>query len=84
MNPFLRHHYHCRLFDLYVYISASLAFCFVLLIFTALIIGGVGRSLRSSSGQVQVKLDNLSSMIEETLSGLTDIRGLQCTRLYPQ
>ncbi|MBP6398619.1 MAG: ABC transporter ATP-binding protein [Saprospiraceae bacterium] len=57
------------------YISASLSiFVFVLLIFTALIIGGVGRSLRSSSSQVQVKLGNLSSMIEETLSGLRIIR----------
>lgn len=63
----------CLIFMFYISITLSL-FVFVLLLFTALIIGGIGRSLRSSSGTVQQKLGNLSAMIEETLSGLRIIR----------
>ncbi|MFN8317943.1 MAG: ABC transporter ATP-binding protein [Saprospiraceae bacterium] len=63
----------CLIFMFYISVKLSL-FVFVLLLFTALIIGGVGRSLRASSGTVQQKLGNLSSMIEETLSGLRIIR----------
>ena len=63
----------CLVFMFYISVKLSL-FVFILLIFTALIIGGVGRSLRASSGTVQQKLGNLSTMIEETLSGLRIIR----------
>ncbi len=59
-----------------IYVSPSLTlFVFILMIFTAVVIGGIGRSLKRSSGQVQEKLGNLMSIIEETLSGLRIIKG---------
>lgn len=59
-----------------IYVSPSLTlFVFVLMIFTGVVIGGIGRSLKRSSGQVQEKLGNLMSIIEETLSGLRIIKG---------
>lgn len=63
----------CLVFMLYISLKMSL-FVFVLLAFTALIIGGIGRSLRSTSGLAQIKLGELSSTIEETLSGLRIIK----------
>ena len=59
-----------------LYVSPSLTlFVFGLMIFTALVIGGIGRSLKRSSGQVQEKLGALVSVVEETLSGLRIIKG---------
>jgi ABC-type multidrug transport system fused ATPase/permease subunit len=46
----------------------------VLLLFTALIIGGLGRSLRSTSSMAQIKLGELSSTLEESLSGMRVIK----------
>lgn len=59
-----------------LYISPKLTlFVFILMIFTALVIGGIGRALRKSSGLVQEKLGTLVSIIEETLGGLRIIKG---------
>jgi len=59
-----------------IYISPSLTlFVFGLMIFTGIVIGGIGRSLKRSSGQVQEKLGALVSIVEETLSGLRIIKG---------
>lgn len=59
-----------------VYISPSLTvFVFGLLVFTALIIGGIGRSLRKQSGEAQTRLGYIVSLVEETLGGLRIIKG---------
>lgn len=50
-------------------------FVFVLIIFTAVVIGGVGRSLRKPSAGIQRLLGRLVSIIEEVLSGLRIIKG---------
>lgn len=59
-----------------LYISPSLTvFVFGLLIFTGLIIGGIGRSLRRQSGEAQTRLGYIVSLVEETLGGLRIIKG---------
>ncbi len=57
-------------------ISPSLTFfVFLLIIFTALVIGGIGKTLRKPSGVVQTKLGEIVSITEEALSGLRVIKG---------
>ncbi len=64
-----------------LYISPSLTvFVFVLFLFTALIIGGIGKTLRKKSSIAQEKLGNLVSIIEEGLSGLRIIKGFSAER----
>ena len=59
-----------------LYVSPSLTgFVFLLIIFTAVVIGGIGRSLKKSSSLVQEKLGVLVSLVEEGLSGLRIIKG---------
>lgn len=59
-----------------LYVSPSLTFfVFLLIVFTAVVIGGIGRSLRKPSGQVQAYLGSLVSVVEEALSGLRIIKG---------
>lgn len=50
-------------------------FVFILIIFTGVVIGGVGRSLRKPSAGIQQLLGRLVSIIEEALSGLRIIKG---------
>ena len=66
---------------LMIVISPSLTlFVFILIIFTAIVIGGVGKSLRKPSGDVQFRLGTLLSIIEEGLSGLRIIKGYNAER----
>ncbi|MCB9267615.1 MAG: ABC transporter ATP-binding protein [Lewinellaceae bacterium] len=59
-----------------IYVSPSLTvFVFLLMIFTAVVIGGIGRSLKRSSATVQEKLGLLVSIVEEALGGLRIIKG---------
>jgi ABC-type multidrug transport system fused ATPase/permease subunit len=59
-----------------LYVSPSLTvFVFVLIFFTAFVIGGVGRSLKRKSGVVQQRLADLISIVEEALGGLRIIKG---------
>lgn len=59
-----------------IYVSPNLTiFVFVLMIFTGVVIGGIGRTLKKTSSVVQEKLGTLVSIIEETLSGLRIIKG---------
>jgi len=59
-----------------LYVSPSLTlFVFILIIFTGVVIGGIGKSLRKPSGQVQTLLGHIVSIVEETLSGLRIIKG---------
>lgn len=66
---------------LMIVISPSLTlFVFILIIFTAIVIGGIGKSLRKPSGDVQIRLGTLLSIIEEGLSGLRIIKGYNAER----
>ena len=59
-----------------IYISPQLTlFVFVLLVFTAVIIGGIGKTLKRKSKLAQQKLGSLISILEESLSGLRIIQG---------
>ncbi|MEO1515239.1 MAG: ABC transporter ATP-binding protein [Bacteroidota bacterium] len=64
----------CLLYMLYVNAGLTL-FVFILFLFTALIIGGISRSLKKNSGLAQSRLGGLVSVVEETLSGLRIIKG---------
>jgi len=58
------------------YVSPPLlVFAFGLMLFSALIIGSVGRSLRRQSAEAQGRLGLIGSLIEETLGGLRIIKG---------
>jgi ABC-type multidrug transport system fused ATPase/permease subunit len=59
-----------------LYVSPTLTGAvFVLIVITALIIGGIGRTLKRSSIQVQQRLGNIVSVLEEAISGLRIIKG---------
>ncbi|MEQ1744496.1 MAG: ABC transporter transmembrane domain-containing protein [Saprospiraceae bacterium] len=59
-----------------VYVAPQLlVFVLALMFFSGLIIGGVGRSLRRQSGEVQRRLGMIGSVVEETLGGLRIIKG---------
>jgi ABC-type multidrug transport system fused ATPase/permease subunit len=59
-----------------VFVSPSLTlFVFLLLIFTAVIIGGIGKTLKKSSSKVQERLGQLVTTLEEALGGLRIIKG---------
>lgn len=61
---------------LMLYFSPGLTlFVFGLMIFTGVVIGGLGRNLRKSSNVIQQTLGNLLSITEEGLSGLRIIKG---------
>ncbi|MEM0991499.1 MAG: ABC transporter ATP-binding protein [Bacteroidota bacterium] len=58
-----------------LFISSKLTFfVFILILFTALVIGGLGRMLRKQSGAAQRTLGTLVARLEETLSGLRIIK----------
>lgn len=66
---------------LMIYLSPALTmFVFVLIIFTAIIIGGIGKTLKKKSSTVQEKLGNLVSIVEEGLSGLRIIKGFNAEK----
>ncbi len=59
-----------------VYVSPQLLFFVLgLMVFSGLVIGGVGRSLRRQSGAAQGRLGIIGSLVEETLGGLRIIKG---------
>lgn len=59
-----------------IYISPGLTlFVLGLIIFTAVFIGRIGKSLKRKSSKAQRKLGDLISIIEETLSGMRIIQG---------
>lgn len=59
-------------------------FVIVLLAFTAIIIGGVSKSLKKSSGLVQASLGRISSTVEESLGGLRIIKGFNAEHYQRQ
>ncbi len=59
-----------------IYVSPSLTgFVFLLMIFTGVVIGGIGRRLKKKSADVQNRLGNLVAILEEGLGGLRIIKG---------
>ena len=57
------------------YISPSLtAFCFILILFVGLVIGGIGKTLKRNSKKAQQSQGRILSLLEETISGLRIIR----------
>lgn len=58
-----------------IFVSPQLTlFVFGLMIFTGVVIGGVGKALKKSSGAVQEKLAEIVSRTEESLGGLRIIK----------
>jgi len=58
-----------------IYFSPGLMlFVFGLLLFTVIIIGGIGKRLKKDSARVQSKLGSLITMVDESLSGLKIIK----------
>lgn len=58
-----------------IYISPSLTlFVIILLLFTAVVIGSVSKSLKKDSKNVQARIANINSVTEESLSGLRIIK----------
>jgi ABC-type multidrug transport system fused ATPase/permease subunit len=61
---------------LMIYISPALTlFVVVLILFTAVIIGGIGRTLKKDSALTQQKMGVLMSVLDETLGGMRIIKG---------
>lgn len=59
-----------------VYVSPQLlVFVLVLMLFSGLIVGGIGRSLRKQSNAAQNNLGIIGAVLEETLGGLRIIKG---------
>ncbi len=59
-----------------LWVSPSLTFfVFGLLLFSGIIIGGIGKSLKKQSGEAQSRLGTVMSLVEETLGGLRIIKG---------
>ncbi|PSR12857.1 MAG: antibiotic ABC transporter ATP-binding protein [Bacteroidetes bacterium] len=59
-----------------IYVSPSLTvFVFLLLLFTGVVIGGLGKRLKRTSTAVQDRLGHLLSLVEEGLGGLRIIKG---------
>lgn len=59
-----------------IFTSAKLTlFVLVLIVFTAFVIGGISKTLKKSSKEVQIRLGRISSVLEETLGGLRIIKG---------
>jgi subfamily B ATP-binding cassette protein MsbA len=59
-----------------LWVSPSLTgFLFILILFSAVIIGGIGKTLRKQSGEAQSRLGTVMSLVEETLGGLRIIKG---------
>lgn len=63
-----------------IYISPQLSiFVLFLVLFTVFVIGGISRSLRKDSAEVQSSLGNLSSLIEEGLSAIRILKAFNAT-----
>lgn len=58
-----------------IYVSPSLTlFVFGLMLFTGVVIGGIGKRLKRASGAVQEKLGDIVSLTEESIGGLRIIK----------
>ncbi len=71
----------CITFMLYVSPVLTL-FVFVLILFTALIIGGISRTLKRNSSKAQQTLGRIISSVDETISGLKIIKGFGAEKYF--
>ena len=71
----------CIIFMLYVSPSLTV-FVFVLILFTALIIGGISRTLKKNSALAQSKLGSIISTIDETIGGLKTIKSFGADKYF--
>lgn len=71
----------CITFMLYVSPGLTL-FVFILILFTALIIGGISRTLKKNSALAQKKLGSIISTVDETIGGLKIIKGFGAERFF--
>ena len=68
-----------------IYISPQLTlFIAILLAFTVLVIGGVSRTLKRQSLEVQRRIGSLVSITEETLQGMRIVKGFNAQNLQEQ
>ena len=64
-----------------LYVSPQLTlFVFVLMLFTGVIIGGIGKTLKKKSSKVQEILGNLIAILEENLSGLRILKSFSAEK----
>ncbi len=71
----------CIAFMLYVSPGLTL-FVFILILFTALIIGGISRTLKKNSSLAQNKLGQIISTVDETIGGLKIIKGFGAGQFF--
>ncbi|NND34273.1 MAG: ABC transporter ATP-binding protein [Saprospiraceae bacterium] len=71
----------CILFMLYVSPALTL-FVFILILFTALIIGGISRTLKKNSAMAQAKLGGIISTVDETIGGLKIVKGFGAEKFF--
>ena len=68
-----------------LYISPKLTlFVFVLMIFTVVIIGSISKNLRKESKGLQESLSELSSKIDETVTGMDNIRSFNVQKQWTE
>ena len=68
-----------------ILLSPSLTlFVFGLLLFTAFIIGGIGKTLKKSSSEAQQRLGQLMTVVEESLSGMRIIKSFKAEHYQEQ
>lgn len=70
----------CLIFMIYVSPYLTM-FVLVLLVFTAVIIGGISKSLKKQSDKAQGQQGGLIAQVEESLSGLKVIQGFNAEKL---
>jgi len=64
-----------------LYVSPQLTlFVFGLMLFTGIIIGGIGKTLKKKSAKVQERLGDLVAMLEENLSGLRILKSFNAQK----
>jgi len=71
----------CIIFMLYVSPPLTL-FVFVLILFTALIIGGISRTLKKNSSLAQNQLGAMLSTVDETIGGLKIVKGFGAENFF--
>ena len=65
-----------------LYVSPQLTlFVFGLMLFTGIIIGGIGKTLKKKSAKVQQKLSDLVIILEENLSGLRILKSFNAEKV---
>lgn len=64
-----------------LYVSPQLTlFVFILMLFTGVIIGGIGKTLKKKSRKVQERLGNLVAILDENLSGLRVLKSFNAEK----